>query len=62
MGFPSNKNDRNNINKGFGNPTPEDEKSNAKGKQEKVIGAIKGRITTSKSSVKSLNTGVKTSR
>jgi hypothetical protein len=63
MGFPKDKADSNGINKKFGNTIPADERSN-KGPTAgtKTIGVIKGRLTMSKSSVSSLNTGVCTYR
>lgn len=63
MAFPKDKADSNGINKKFGNTIPADERSN-KGPTTgtKTVGVIKGRLTMSKSSVSSLNTGVCTYR
>lgn len=62
MAFPKGINDANGLNKKFGSAIAEDEQSNKVPSGGKKIGPIKGRITTSKSSVSSLNKGVSTCR
>ncbi len=58
MGFPTGKADSNGKDKKFGNPVPADENSNkGPGSSSTTVGLIKGRLSFSKQSITSLNTG-----